>query len=153
GLVKSCQHVTMPMRYHLCTGITGTNFLAANQQWDVNFFRGHRREFLLDRMPLWGARRIRAHRIIDGLWNPRKSVHSVLLAAKNQYSRCAACYLATLGSAPLVFRILALQFRFDTRVMFAPEAGKVTGDLNRTHAGCKNMDIERNTAHRDQRNL
>ena len=45
--------------------------------------------------------------------------------------------------------IFALQFLFEARVVFAPEARQILGDLNGTHVGRENVDEDRDAPHRD----
>jgi hypothetical protein len=48
-----------------------------------------------------------------------------------------------------VLGIFALEFLFEARVVFAPEAGEVLGDLDGTHVGGEDVDENGNAAHRD----
>lgn len=61
----------------------------------------------------------------------------------------AKCRCSPTELAPLVLRILPLQFLLELRVMFAPEAGEVLRDLNRAHVGCKDVKKNRDSAHGD----
>src|SRR6185436_3183899 len=54
-------------------------------------------------------------------------------------------------SAPLVLRILPLQFLFHPRVMVPPESGQVLGDLNGSIVGGQDVDQNRDFAERDAR--
>src|SRR5205823_3238400 len=45
-------------------------------------------------------------------------------------------------SPPLMLRILALQFRFDPRVVLAPEISEILRDLYGTHTWRQNVDTE-----------
>src|ERR1035437_5106554 len=70
-----------------------------------------------------------------------------LWRAGNQRQPCKSWKSSHL--APFVARILALEFLLDPRVMFAPEAGEVLGDLHRSLAGCQDVQQHRDAAHRD----
>lgn len=63
-------------------------------------------------------------------------------------SRCIGERSTPPHSPPLVFRVFALEFLFDPRVMFAPEPRQILCDLNRTMIGGQNVHYERNAAAR-----
>ena len=53
------------------------------------------------------------------------------------------------GSAPFVLGVFALEFLFDPRVVLAPEAGEVLGDLDGALAGGEDVDEDGDAVHRD----
>src|ERR1035437_4735874 len=70
-----------------------------------------------------------------------------LWRAGNQRQPCKSWKSSRLP--PFVARILALEFLFDPRVMFAPEAGEVLGDLHGPLTGSQDVQQHRDAAHRD----
>src|SRR5258707_354919 len=48
-----------------------------------------------------------------------------------------------------MFWIFALEFLFEPRVMFAPEAGEVLGDLDWAHVGRKDVEEDGDATHGD----